>query len=71
LTYDYRGTGDSRQQAPTGHNRPKSLVGFKDSMSDWAAQDITAAVAWMRERYKALPSPMSDIRSAAKRYPGR
>jgi predicted alpha/beta hydrolase len=24
-------------------------------MSDWAAQDITAAVAWMRERYKALP----------------
>ena len=55
LTYDYRGTGDSRQQALTGHNQPKSLVGFKASMSDWAAQDITAAVAWMRERYKALP----------------
>jgi predicted alpha/beta hydrolase len=54
LTYDYRGTGD-RQQALTGNNQPKSLVGFKASMSDWAAQDITAAVAWMRERYKALP----------------
>jgi len=24
-------------------------------MSDWAALDVTAAVAWMRERYKALP----------------
>ncbi|WFU14302.1 alpha/beta fold hydrolase [Bradyrhizobium sp. CB3481] len=55
LTYDYRGTGDSRQQSLTGTHRPKSLVGFKASMSDWAAQDITAAVAWMRERYKTLP----------------
>ena len=59
LTYDYRGTGDSRQQALTGYNQPKSLVGFKASMSDWAAQDIAAAVAWMRERYKACPLPMS------------
>lgn len=49
LTYDYRGTGDSR---PT---TSKSLVGFKASMSDWAGQDITAAVSWMRERYKTLP----------------
>jgi predicted alpha/beta hydrolase len=24
-------------------------------MSDWAAQDITAAVSWMRERYRTLP----------------
>ena len=48
LTYDYRGTGDSRQKA-------ESLVGFEASMSDWAAQDVTAAVSWMRERYKALP----------------
>jgi predicted alpha/beta hydrolase len=55
LTYDYRGTGDSRQKAMTGYNQLKSLVGFKASMSDWAAQDVTAAVAWMRERYKALP----------------
>ena len=49
LTYDYRGTGDSR---PT---TSKSLVCFKASMSDWAGQDITAAVSWMRERYKTLP----------------
>ncbi len=46
LTYDYRGTGDSR---------PKSLAGFKASMSDWAFRDIAAAVAWMRERYTELP----------------
>jgi predicted alpha/beta hydrolase len=55
LTYDYRGTGDSRQEAMTGYNQQKSLVGFKASMSDWAALDVTAAVAWMRERYRALP----------------
>ena len=55
LTYDYRGTGDSRQKAMTGYNQPKSLVGFKASMSDWAAQDVTSAVHWMRERYKTLP----------------
>ena len=55
LTYDYRGTGDSRQKSPTGYHRPKSLAGFKASMSDWAALDVTAAVAWMRERYHNLP----------------
>lgn len=55
LTYDYRGTGDSRQKSLVGYNQPKSLVGFKASMSDWAALDVTAAVAWMRERYKNLP----------------
>jgi predicted alpha/beta hydrolase len=55
LTYDYRGTGDSRQKALVGYNQPKSLVGFKASMSDWAALDVAAAVAWMRERYKNLP----------------
>ena len=55
LTYDYRGTGDSRQKSLTGYNQPKSLVGFKASMSDWAALDVTGAVAWMRERYKNLP----------------
>jgi len=55
LTYDYRGTGDSRQKALVGYNQPKSLAGFKASMSDWAALDVTAAVAWMRERYKSLP----------------
>jgi predicted alpha/beta hydrolase len=55
LTYDYRGTGESRQKALVGYNQPKSLVGFKASMSDWAALDVAAAVAWMRERYKNLP----------------
>jgi predicted alpha/beta hydrolase len=55
LTYDYRGTGDSRQKSLTNYSQPRSLVGFKASMSDWAALDVTAAVAWMRERYKSLP----------------
>ncbi len=55
LTYDYRGIGGSRQRDVVGYNQPKSLVGFKASMADWAALDITAAVAWMRERYHTLP----------------
>jgi len=55
LTYDYRGTGDSRPLTRPGHGQPKSLAGFKASMSDWAAKDIAAAVAWMRQRYGALP----------------
>ena len=46
LTYDYRGTGDSR---------PKSLSGFQATMSDWAALDVSAAVDWMRARYPAMP----------------
>ena len=46
LTYDYRGTGDSRPKGKT------SLRGFKASITDWAAHDVTAAVDWMRERYK-------------------
>jgi predicted alpha/beta hydrolase len=55
LTYDYRGIGDSRQKSLTGYNQPRSLVGFKASMSDWAALDVTSAVSWMRQRYKDLP----------------
>jgi predicted alpha/beta hydrolase len=55
LTYDYRGTGDSRQPSPAGDKRSKSLVGFEASMSDWAALDATAAVGWMRERYHTMP----------------
>jgi predicted alpha/beta hydrolase len=55
LTYDYRGIGDSRQKSVEGYNQPRSLVGFKASMSDWATLDVTAAVAWMRERYHPLP----------------
>jgi predicted alpha/beta hydrolase len=54
LTYDYRGIGDSRRAA-AGHQPPNSLAGFKATMSDWAALDVTAAVAWMRERYSHLP----------------
>lgn len=49
LTYDYRGTGDSR---------PESLVGFKTSMADWAALDVTAAVSWMREQF---PMPLRYV----------
>ena len=55
LTYDYRGIGGSRQRAVEGYNQPKSLVGFKASMSDWATLDATAAVNWMCERYHNLP----------------
>ena len=46
LTYDYRGTGGSR---------PKSLRGFKTTMSDWAKFDMTAAIGWMRQRYGEYP----------------
>lgn len=46
LTYDYRGIGGSR---------PPSMVGFDARMADWADKDATAAVAWMRARYKTLP----------------
>jgi predicted alpha/beta hydrolase len=55
MTYDYRGIGASRQTSPIDRNQPKSLVGFKASMSDWAALDVTAAVNWMRERYHDMP----------------
>lgn len=49
LTYDYRGTGDSR---------PESLAGFSASMADWAALDVTAAVAWMRSQF---PVPLRYV----------
>jgi predicted alpha/beta hydrolase len=55
LTYDYRGIGDSRRKAVEGCTKPASLAGFKASMADWATLDVTAAVAWMRERYRDLP----------------
>lgn len=55
LTYDYRGIGGSRPRAADGSSQPKSLVGFKASMADWAALDVTAAVRWLRERYDHLP----------------
>jgi predicted alpha/beta hydrolase len=53
LSYDYRGTGDSRPSR--GHPQGGSLAGFEASMSEWAARDVTAAVAWMRGRYPDLP----------------
>jgi predicted alpha/beta hydrolase len=55
LTYDYRGTGDSRLSSLVGYNQFKPLTGFNATMADWAALDATAAVAWMRERYNTLP----------------
>ena len=45
MTYDYRGVGGSC---------PASLVGFKASLTDWAAKDTAAAVGWLRERYPLL-----------------
>jgi hypothetical protein len=66
LTYDYRGIGDSRLPAMVGYNQPKSLVGFKASMSDWAALDVTAAVHWMR----ALPHPSPGLCRPLLRRPG-
>jgi predicted alpha/beta hydrolase len=55
LTFDYRGIGGSRGMALEGYNKPKSLVGFKASMTDWAMLDIASSVRWMRERYNTLP----------------
>jgi predicted alpha/beta hydrolase len=55
LTYDYRGIGGSRAKSSTDPGKPRSLAGFDASMSDWAARDATAAVKWMRERYKSMP----------------
>jgi predicted alpha/beta hydrolase len=55
MTYDYRGTGDSRMKSLSDHSRLKSLAGFEASMSDWATLDVAAAVDWMRERYHDLP----------------
>jgi predicted alpha/beta hydrolase len=55
LTYDYRGIGGSRLKAVEGYNQPRSLVGFKATMADWARLDAVAVVGWMRERYHNLP----------------
>ena len=54
LTYDYRGIGASRPKSPPGNDPSKSLAGFETSMSEWAARDVSAAVAWLRERYPSL-----------------
>ncbi|MEW6369506.1 MAG: alpha/beta fold hydrolase [Pseudomonadota bacterium] len=46
LTYDYRGTGQSR---------PHSLRGFEVTMSQWMLEDVGAVTRWARERFPGLP----------------
>lgn len=46
MTYDYRGTGETR---------PASLKGFDTSMAEWAAKDVTAAIEFMRARHPDIP----------------
>jgi predicted alpha/beta hydrolase len=46
LTYDYRGIGGSR---------PASLRSFDARMRDWAALDVSAAIAHMRSVWPSLP----------------
>lgn len=46
LTYDYRGTGESR---------PASLKGFPARMRDWAAYDVAGAIDHMRQVWPNLP----------------
>ena len=46
VTYDYRGTGDSR---------PESLKGFQALMRDWAEQDMTGVIAWARAQHNSPP----------------
>src|SRR3979490_2604782 len=41
LTYDYRGTGDSRRKSPGGSNPPRSPADLKARLSDWGAVDVT------------------------------
>ncbi|HLX25391.1 MAG TPA: alpha/beta fold hydrolase [Candidatus Cybelea sp.] len=45
LTYDYRGSGGSARE----------LRGSAARMRDWGALDFPGAIAWMRERYPAVP----------------
>ena len=42
LLYDYRGIGASR---------PRSLVGFRAGVEDWAEYDCAGAIVWLRSRY--------------------
>ena len=45
LTWDWRGTGDSR---PSG----QSLRGFRATMRNWAARDLAGAIAWASDRFR-------------------
>jgi predicted alpha/beta hydrolase len=44
LTWDWRGTGDSR---------PRSLRGFPATMRGWAEHDFEGVLRWARERFPA------------------
>ena len=46
LTYDYRGTGQSR---------PRTLRGFEVTMSDWMLEDVGAVTRWAAARFPDLP----------------
>ena len=46
VTYDYRGTGRSR---------PRSLRGYRVSMSDWIDEDVGAVTRWAEARFPGLP----------------
>jgi predicted alpha/beta hydrolase len=46
VTYDYRGTGDSR---------PKKLKGFQARMRDWAEYDMSGVIAWAQAQYDRRP----------------
>jgi predicted alpha/beta hydrolase len=46
LTWDWRGTGESR---------PSSLRGFVATMTDWATLDLRAALSWASERAAGGP----------------
>jgi predicted alpha/beta hydrolase len=46
VSWDWRGTGDSR---------PVSLRGFPATMRDWAEQDLSGMIGWAGQRYPGLP----------------
>lgn len=46
VTWDWRGTGDSR---------PASLRGFQATMRDWAELDLTGVIGWAARRHPELP----------------
>ncbi|MGY4296316.1 putative alpha/beta hydrolase [Bradyrhizobium sp. i1.4.4] len=69
LTYDYRGIGDSRQPAMVGYNQPKSLVGFKASMSGTGPRRTSPPrCAGCASATPPCRSPMSATPSAARRW---
>lgn len=46
LTFDFRGIGDSA---------PRRLRGFDASITDWATQDLAAAVRYLEKRWPEVP----------------